>query len=165
MKSYLLILSTITALSLTACIEKKDNSKITSAECIDLTKRDIPSFISEVKGLSENEAWGRWSDADLGVVQFVFKNKLPQEFYLEIKAVPYGPNDGKSVLVLVGKTREQFGIDSDNPNALYKIKFTNVDSNTIEIQAPKPTSPYSLGKGMDKRRLGIGLISVKIVPI
>ncbi len=137
----------------------------TLAQGIDFKKEGYPAFIAQVAGMSAFEAWGRWSDADVGgaVVRFTFKDKLPAAFNLVVTAHAFGPNEGKPIQVKAGQVSQEFTIKKAAESGTYTIKFEKVDGNTLEFTPPAPTSPASLNKDTsDGRKLGIGFVSLKI---
>jgi hypothetical protein len=144
------------------CIVTQGETAAPSVACVDFTSKEVPSSITKINGLSENESWGRWSDARMGSIKFIFKDKLPRNFILEIQATTFGPNKGGNVLVTAGSAEKYFLLNNNEGVSNYIIKFTNVDADSIEIFPPKPTSPKSLGIGDDNRQLGIGFISLMI---
>lgn len=136
----------------------------TLAEGIDFKKPGYPTFLAEVSGMSGNENWGRQSDANNGaVVKFRFKQPLPRNFTLEITANAFGPNLGKPIKVRVGAVEKTFVHKDGSSAGTYSLVFESTNgADTIEIVSPKPTSPAELKMGGDTRKLGVGLISLKI---
>ena len=130
---------------------------------IDFSKTGYPSFLKDMSGLSAAETWGRWSDANLGAaVQFQFKDPLPQQFKLVMQVKDfYGVNAGQMIVVRVGKTEQQFMFDSADKIQHVELTFANVGAaNTIEIIVPKHSEPTAT----DARKMGVGLVSLKIFP-
>lgn len=129
---------------------------------IDFTKKNYSDFLEKVSGISDHESWGRWTDANLGpMAEFSFMYPLPKKFILEIDAVAFGPNLGLPIKVIIGDIEKIFIIAKPN---IYKIPFEINDGvHTIKIIPPKPTSPNEINpEDNDTRKLGIGLISLKI---
>lgn len=133
---------------------------------IDFRKQDYPDFLDEVSGISGYESWGRWTDATLGsVAKLHFKEALPKKFTLEINANAFGPNTGVPVKVKVGGVEKTFIITNKIESIPYHIVFDIYGTaDTIEITPPNPVSPHEIDpKYSDPRKLGIGLISLKII--
>ena len=131
------------------------------------TDNDIFFNLKNLDGLSGPEHWGRWSDANIApTVKFQFNETLPDIFTLFLKANAFGPNIGDALTVNIADQTYSIQIPPKSP---FDIKI-NVDlrgqkTNKIEFIPPKPTSPKELGLSDDGRKLGIGFISMKIIPI
>jgi hypothetical protein len=135
------------------------------ADGIDFTRRALPSFVTDVTGLSDYEPPGRWTDATNGDVTSIgFSQPLPRVFALEISAFAYGPNIGAPVKVRVGNSERIFVIPGGD-KALSRLTFeTDGAVSTLEIIAPHPTSPKDIDPASrDPRKLGIRLVSLRIV--
>ncbi len=134
------------------------------ADGIDFGEREYPDFLAEVTGMSGHESWGRWTDAATGpVAKFRFKQPLPKKFTLEIVARAFGPNYGVPVKVQVGRVEKTFLLNPKNMTPYPMVFETDGAADTLEITPPKPTSPNDIDpRDGDKRKLGIGLTSLKI---
>jgi phosphoglycerol transferase len=133
---------------------------------IDFRRDGYPNFLSAVSGIDAQENWGRWSNANLSPsVKLVFKESLPKKFTLEMNAIGYGPNINAKTKIQIGD-QIQYILLQANANQPYKLQFENIANvNTIEIDPSKPTSPNQLSVlNSDTRKIGIGLISLKIIP-
>lgn len=137
----------------------------TLSEGIDFRKEGYPDFLMAVYGMSGREDWGRWTDANLAPsAKFLFKKPLPEKFTLELKAVAFGPNIGEPVKVKAGNVEKSFTVKSPSMDGeVFRIEFDGVKGNTIEIIPPKPTAPKDAGVNPDTRKLGVGLIYMKIL--
>ena len=91
-----------------------------------------------------------------------FKQALPKRFTLEIEATDLGPNMGKPIRVRVGNMEKTFVINK--PDSFGDMIFeTDGITDTIEIISPNSTNPHEIdSKNSDTRKLGIGLITLKI---
>jgi hypothetical protein len=126
------------------------------ADGIDFKLSDYPEILDEVSGLSGAETWGRWTDALVSPeVRIHFRQYLPKNFTLEINAEP-GANEGLPVKVRIGEQEDSFIIkNADTPNKMM--------ADTIEIIPQKTFTPHEIdSKNMDMRKLGIGLITLKV---
>lgn len=134
---------------------------------IDFTKDGLPIFVKSIVGLSKFEPWGRWSDANLSShVIFNFTESLPDIFSLSLKANAFGPNVGKDLNIQVGDKKFNIMIPNGGPFEIeLPVALNGKRVNTVEFIPPQPTSPKDLGLGEDGRRLGIGFISMKIIPV
>lgn len=132
---------------------------------VDFADNNYPVFLSNVSGMSHQEAWGRWTDADLAPgAKFVFKNPLPGKFTLELKAHAFGPNIGRPVKVIAGGIEKTFSPESKTGDEIFQLDFNGVKGNIIEIIPPKPTSPKDAGVNQDPRKIGVGLVYMKVLP-
>lgn len=129
---------------------------------IDLTREGLPTFLSELDGLSTQESWGRWSDAHVSPeVTLRFASPLPKHFVVHLRAQGFGPNVGKPTKVVIGQQIQTLVPAAEMRE--FSLPFTNVDDATlIEIRPPQPASPDELGMSSDGRKLGIGLQKIWI---
>ena len=115
-----------------------------------------------VTGLSFPEPWGTWSQSD--IVTFQFLAPLPQEFDLYIIANAFGPNITGEFDASIGASSVRFKLLENVEERVVRLK--NPEGRKIlEIKIPNPISPKELGLSGDDRRLGIGLVDIKIIPI
>lgn len=123
-----------------------------------------PQGVASFSGLSRNESWGRWSNANLApVVTLTYDQPLPASFTLQLVAKGFGPNIGKPVTVTVGQQQQQF-----TPSATlaeYRLHFTPGHSATRIILTPPLPTDSMLDNiiGQDPRKLGVGLQSLHII--
>jgi phosphoglycerol transferase len=130
---------------------------------IDFTKSEWPEVIESASGLSTAENWGTWSFSN--IVEFEFSEPLPEKFYININAIGFGPNVGKSVEVKVGDEINNFVL-SGAPEEIKLDAISNPgELKQIIITGPDPVSPKKVGIGEDDRYLGIGFVNIKIIPI
>ncbi len=134
---------------------------------IDFTKDGLPIFVRFITGLSGPEPWGRWSDANIApTVIFEFFDTLPDIFTLSLKANAFGPNVGKDLIIKIGEKTFNVLIPNSGPFDIeLPVDLNGKKVKTIEFISPKPTSPKELGLSEDGRKLGIGFISMKIIPV
>ena len=160
MKSiFALILAASVCLNITAC--GHDGYDATLAEGIQFAaKRDYPTFIKSVSGMSGYEAEGRWTEGKN--VVFTFKEKLPTSFTLELEMVGgFGPTAGNAIHVLVGDWAGHPVIDT-KPGIHKLLVKTNTPTDHIDFIVPYATSPNALG-GHDSRELGIMFKRLSII--
>jgi hypothetical protein len=131
------------------------------SEGIDFINPTYPAFVTETQGLSNAESWGRWTDGDKAIIKF--KDPLPRLFYLElIVRFAFGPNAKAPIKIRIGASEQTFTVTQDNE--IFRFEFSvDQNVNTIEIIPPKPASPKSLKMNTDNRRLGIGLVKLRII--
>ena len=137
----------------------------TLEEGIDFRRDGVPTFISEVTGLSGREPFGRWSDANLGPsVRVVFREPLPRKFEVALTALVMDQNEKLPVLVRAGGVEQSVSFEKPGTLQTQTIVFDlPQDTNTMEIVAPKPVAPHALDpKNQDQRQLGIALTSLRI---
>ena len=129
---------------------------------IDFKKNGFPEFIKDISGLSGWEPWGRWTDsAKDKKFRVAFLDKLPEDFTLVFKAMPFGPNTDQPVEVWVGHQKKIVSLSAAMNE--YRLSFHNRErSNEIIFFVPKPTSPAELGSSGDARKLGIGFEKLSV---
>jgi GT2 family glycosyltransferase len=129
---------------------------------IDFRREGQPEFLRAMFGLSHAEGWGRWSDADLGeTIEFHFKDELPDIFDLVLECKAFGPNARRPAIVRVGNCTGTFTVSETTETIRLRLRPMTRTSQ-ITIDSPCPTRPADQGGGNDRRRLGIGFISMKI---
>ena len=126
---------------------------------IDFSKPGYPAFIKEVKGMSALEPKGRWTDGASAI--FVFKEAPQGKVRIEISALPYGANAGKSVQLLLGGQQREVVFTNPNDFQTASAEFDLAQpAETLEIRVPQPTVP----PGGD-RHLGLFIGSLKFKPV
>lgn len=134
---------------------------------IDFRKSGYPDFLKSVVGIDGREDWGRWSNANLWpVVKIEYNTPLPKKFKLVLQAVGFGPNTNLPTQIKVGNSTQTVVL-SDNSSKVYILEFNNDrQAATIEFVPAKPISPRELDPSLlDPRKIGIGLISLKVEPL
>lgn len=119
-----------------------------------------------VSGFSAFDRFGSWTNASLQKsAKLEFKEVFPEAFTLELTAGAFGPNVGKEITVRVGQSMQRFVVTDSREVQYFELEFNNVESeNTIEIIPPEPTAPCELDPASkDKRKLGVRLVSLKII--
>jgi phosphoglycerol transferase len=138
-------------------------SNATLAEGIDFSSSaKMPGFVVDVSGMSQAEAGGRWSDANVAKsVVISFSRPLPNRFTLRLTGTPFGPNTGKKLLIRIGRVEKQ--IDMPGPfDAHVPVDLNGQNVSAIEFVPPSPTSPEELHIGPDPRRLGVAFRTLKV---
>jgi len=131
----------------------------TSPHTIDFKKAAWPNVVSKIEGLSGAESWGTWSEGDKVVIEFT--TPLPEKFTVRLIASAFGPNAEKDFTMHVGKSSKTFKIVGQPEDQT--IEFTNPErSNVLTINVPFPISPKEIGVSEDERKLGIGLVQLKV---
>jgi hypothetical protein len=122
----------------------------------------FPAYVERITGMSTPEAWGTWSDG--ARVELHFARELPRSFDLELRvATAFGDNKSLPVRVRAGEREQSFVADREPLDA--RLEFRDAGAaRSIAIEIPRPESPAERGSGADVRKLGIGLVSLRIVP-
>jgi hypothetical protein len=128
---------------------------------IDFTKPNLPDLVASLEGISKYEPPGRWTDGAVARVQL--RRPLPRRFTLEIiVADVYEPNRGEPITVRVGSEAKRFALQRGPETFRFAFAPTQpVDAVVFDI--PRPTSPASRGEGVDHRRVGIRLKSLRFI--
>lgn len=125
-----------------------------------------PASVKQFTGISRLENWGRWSNANLAAqVTIEYAKPLPARFDLVISAKAYGPNIHQPVAVRVGN--QQQTLDLAATVTTTTLRFSNPENAATLIIAPPQPQQSNLDNiiGQDPRKLGIGMINIKIVPL
>ena len=112
-----------------------------------------------VQGLSDQEPWGRWSNAK--TVRIEFGQPLPREMSLRLDARAFGPNTQDDFVVRIGQQARTVRLSEQRQTV--RLPFhTSGSDRLISIEVPHPASPSRLGQGADARELGIALYSMAV---
>lgn len=113
-----------------------------------------------IAGLSGAEAWGTWSDGKRVVMKF--SRPLPRGFTLVLKAHASG-DTSEPTTVVVGQERREFRLPSPRELSLSFVTDGNVHAISFEIPWAKTFQEQGIASP-DMRRLGIGFVSIRIIP-
>lgn len=141
-----------------------DAAEIARAPDTDRPYFKISDWLGVIKaeqGLSFVEPWGVWSQD--ATVKFEFSMPLPAKFELRLLAHAFGTNAGKEFVVQVGAQERRFTLGTGTEARVLELDNPAGDR-TLVIRVPSPVSPKELGMGQDERRLGIGIVEMRIVP-
>lgn len=132
-------------------------------ESIDFRLESWPGLIDRVEGLFHPESWGAWSHQ--GIVKVDFTKPLPKKFNMILRARSFLPNLKKEFIVTLGDKVVPFALHHTSEEVL-TLAFENPDQlKTIRFQNPSPIPEEELDKMESWKRLGLGLIDIKIVPL
>ncbi|MEB4673499.1 phosphatidylglycerol--membrane-oligosaccharide glycerophosphotransferase [Enterobacteriaceae bacterium G50] len=123
-----------------------------------------PEEVKQFSGISRPEAWGRWSNAQLGnEVKIEYQHPLPKKFDLVITAKAFGQNADKPIPVRVGNSEQTLTLGHDVTTTT--LHFDNpAQANTLVIVPPAPESTNEGNiLGHSPRQLGIGMVEIKVV--
>ncbi|HYC36887.1 MAG TPA: hypothetical protein VEC19_10725 [Usitatibacter sp.] len=122
----------------------------------------FPSYVAKVEGLARPESWGTWSEGP--TVKFEFATPLPESFDLAVRVgTAYGANRGAPIEVRAGAARQAFVVDRDGYETTLQFREAG-KATALTFVIPKPQSPLELGAGNDPRKLGIGFVSLRVIP-
>lgn len=127
---------------------------------IDFSSENYSEQVAEVTGLSGKEPWGRWSDANVAPTVIIrLKQPLPTKFTLSIAG--QSAQKGAMSTLHIGEFKEDFLVQDVGDEVAIPVKLNSPQS-IIEIIPANPRTPKELGVNGDTRKLGIGLITLKI---
>lgn len=129
-------------------------------EGITFSQKGYPDFISGYKGIAREETWGRWTDSEEAVIEFV--KPLPRKFTLKIKAGTSSESVGKPVKIIIGNTQFEKKFDTQEATEVVLNVTTDGNAKSIIFKFPELKSPKELGLSADTRRLGLALVKLKI---
>jgi phosphoglycerol transferase len=130
------------------------------SEGIIFNRDGYPSFVSGFKGISGKESWGRWTDSQEAVIEFI--SPLPRKFTLKIKAGASSAVVNNSVNIIIGDAQFNTKFVSQEPTEVEVNVTTDGKAKSITIKFPILKSPKELGLGADTRHLGLALIRLQI---
>lgn len=143
----------------------EDNAIRYQADSFIFNLPGAPQTVKSFSGISRPEPWGRWSNANLAPeVNIEYREPLPQSFDLVITARAIGPNIHRPIPVSVGEDIQLLNLTEQATTTT--LHFSNPQqASTLVITPPEPiVSDEGNIIGHDPRKLGIGMIDIKIVP-
>lgn len=126
---------------------------------VDFARDSWPGILESAGGFSWAEPWGRWSDAK--TIGLKFLEPLPQNLKITIVGRAFGPNVGKVITLSVGGEKAEFSLGGDIEEKVVYLR-NNDYSRSIYINVPDPVSPKEMGASTDGRKLGIGLVKLRV---
>ncbi len=126
------------------------------------TTSRFPSYVAGVTGFSTPERWGTWSEG--AVVEIRFARPLPRSFDLVLRlGTAFGGNRNLPIKVHAGEREQSFVVDREPYETT--LNFRDIgEATTLSFAIPRPESPMERGEGNDPRKLGIGFVSLLVVP-
>jgi glycosyltransferase involved in cell wall biosynthesis len=140
------------------------NNRATLTRILPFTRAGLSAFLSDARGLAEPEEWGTWSDGE--VVELVFRERLPASFTLVLRACTFGRNARAGILVTVGIVSRQI-VMKGRHRRHYRLNFNDHGGDDkMVFSIPYPTAPADLQplESSDRRRIGLGFVSIRIEP-
>lgn len=132
-------------------------------QSIYFSSRAIPRFVNEMTGLSIVENWGRWSDSNIdSAVNIDFVDYLPNTFTLEIRLRSFLPTN--CLEIKIGKMQQPIKLHNNLQTVTIHCELEGVLTKQINLKPIFSASPSELNKSSkDERRLGIGIVCLKII--
>ncbi len=142
-----------------------DNDIRYKADSFLLAVPGAPETVKRFSGISRPESWGRWSNANLAPeVNIEYVDALPAKFDLVITARAFGPNVQRPIPVRVGDQQQLMTLGETFSTTTLHFENPN-GSHTLTIVPPEPQlSTLDNIIGQDPRKLGIGMVDIKIIP-
>ena len=133
--------------------------KLSNAEALGVTLRGDWSY---------REEWGIWSSGRRAALTFD-ASSLPDCFTVAIQAnlFPPGPSPVQRVRVSDHSGNLLTIISNDQPNGEFTVRMQKAATHlgswiSLIFDIETPTSPQELGMSQDRRKLGIGLVSLTV---
>lgn len=136
--------------------------RVSGEYILDFKRGVWPGVVKKVQGLSTQESWGTWSQSD--VVTFEFEGSLPSHFEIHLIAHAFSSSVGKGLVVSIGDSFAQFSLSKSEEQKIIRLVNPN-GLNLLRFKIPNAETPKSLLLSDDERKLGIGFIEMRIVPI
>ena len=143
----------------------EDNAIRYQADSFLLAVPGAPVSVKRFSGISRPESWGRWSNANLAPeVNIEYVDALPARFDMVITARAWGPNAHRPIPVRVGDEEQHLNLSETFSTTT--LHFTNPGGSHNLIIAPPEPQLSNVGNitGQDPRKLGIGMVDIKIIP-
>ncbi|QHM76839.1 Phosphoglycerol transferase I [Mixta theicola] len=147
-----------------AMLKIADNDIRYQAESFRFDLPGAPLAVKQFSGISRPEAWGRWSNANLAPqVAIDYVQPLPPRFDLVIRAKAFGPNAQRPIPVRVGGQQQTMTLGHQLTTVT--LHFTNPQGDSQLVITPPQPQLSNQGNiiGQDPRKLGIGLVDIKVV--
>ena len=140
---------------------KSDPYRLALEKGITFNAKDNPYYFKKMEGISSQEEWGRWSEANVyPIIKIHSLKKLPKEFDLHLTAKGFGPNIDAPTKIRIGGVEKNIELKNDFNTYVIHFKL-NHEADVIEMIVPKPMSPNEINaKDSDTRKLGIGIKSL-----
>jgi hypothetical protein len=122
-------------------------------------------------GWSSPEAWGTWSDSDVASILLVFSTPPQQDLKLLINSQAYLADNHLNQEVQVLVNGQGVGVMNYTQDFNGAVRSFNVPKAIalekngrflVQFKIKNPKAPSELGPSLDKRKLGIGIISIEI---
>lgn len=149
-----------------AALKVADNDIRYQADSFKFDVPGAPLAVKAFSGLSRSESWGRWSNANLAPeVTIEYARPLPPSFDLVIRAKAFGPNARHPIPVRVGDQQQMLTLGHEVSTVT--LRFNNPAGSRQLVIAPPEPELSNEGNiiGQDPRKLGIGLVNIKVVPV
>lgn len=149
-----------------AALKVADNDIRYQADSFKFDVPGAPLAVKAFSGISRPESWGRWSNANLAPeVTIEYARPLPPSFDLVIRAKAFGPNARHPIPVRVGDQQQMLTLGHEVSTVT--LRFNNPAGSRQLVIAPPEPELSNEGNiiGQDPRKLGIGLVDIKVVPV
>lgn len=120
--------------------------------------------VSELKGFSVAEPWGRWTDANLadrGTIKLT--RPIPASGRLLLRVRCYAASCNGKVRIRIGAVEHSIDLRGIAEQEI-AVPFTSGGGTEIELFSTNPSSPRSVSGAGDDRILGLGVMSLRWEP-
>jgi hypothetical protein len=130
---------------------------------IDFTQQQLPAGLTNVRGLSDFEGWGCWTDGPQLTLEF--RSPLPPQFTLHLIGHAFKSNHELPVVISVGRHEAMLRMSARLRACRYSVELLNPDgARSLVFQIPNARSPASMdAASRETRRLGIGLVRLDVI--
>lgn len=111
-------------------------------------------------GFSGTEDFGRWTDGDEAVLEFV--QPLPKKFTLKIRAGLLTALINKPIDIIIGTTHLKAIFNQEATSEISLPVTTNGYAKSIIFKFHDIKSPKESGLSADPRRLGLAMLGLRI---
>lgn len=130
---------------------------------IDFTQNALPAFVSNVRGLSDFEGWGCWTDGPKLVLEF--RSPLPPQFTVHLIGHAYKSLHDEPIVVAAGDHEATLRMSARLRACRYEVPMHNPGAaRSLVFHIPNARSPASIdARSRETRRLGIALVRLDII--
>lgn len=129
---------------------------------IDFTQPTLPACVAQVRGLSDLEGWGSWTDGPTLTLEF--RQPLPAQFTLHLVGHAYPSLHELPVRVVAGGPEATLRMSARLRAARYTVVLANPGgARSLVFHMPEVRSPASQGRSKETRRLGLALVRLDII--
>lgn len=130
---------------------------------IDFTQAELTPLVTNVRGLSDLEGWGCWTDGPTLTLEF--RRPLPPRFTLHLIGHAHRLQHEQPLRVAVGRHEAPLQMSARLRACRYLVALENPEgARSLVLRIPNARSPASVEAGAkETRRLGVGLVRLDIV--
>lgn len=128
---------------------------------IQFQRDGYPTFLLRMAGFSGTEDFGRWTDGEEAVLEFV--QPLPKKFTLKFRAGLLTDLVNKPIDIIIGTTHLTAVFNQEKASDISLPVTTNGHAKSIVFKFHDIKSPKEMGLSADPRHLGLAMVNLQII--